>query len=572
MTTYEELDEEELSHHIIQRSIEESCLSSCDVICGCLTQLCFSLQPPGDRLTHTAGEQGPGGPGPGAAGGETALTLAVSAGLLENVRRLLDLGASPLHSNSRNETPLLLAVRAGSSQMTSVLTSGGAWVDQPCHRKWTALHEAARGGRVDVLMLLLRSGARVNQQTSMGMTPLAVAAEQGHAHIAEILLNCGSRVNSQALNGESVLMEAAGAGNPACVRVLLENGADPNLPSITGHLPIHKAAFTGHYQVLQMLIPLTSSKCIKATGQSPLHSAAEGGHNRCLQLLLASGSDVNYCMSARNSQNYRDMRRSALYYAVSNGDAACTGTLLEAGARADLDPLRCLLVAVRSGRYDLTQLLLDRRADVNCYFRVVSDTVFPTALQYCVKDAAMMRLLLNHGYDAQRCFHCHHGDDDHDNLAAGRNHDDNGYRTQRSGHRDREHAGDPRWCDCCDHDNPPHAGDHGNRVIPFCEFMGLCCLVHLSGRVVRILLDYVHHVSICPKLRRILQEQRDWSDICSILRSPRSLSHICRLEIRRRLTLKRLNNPEVMNSDLFPPRLRDYLLYRELEPQRQFRY
>lgn len=139
-----------------------------------------------------------------------------------------------------------------------------------------------------------------------------------------------------------------------------------------------------------------------------MHSAAEGGHAHCLQLLLAAGLDVNYRMDARRAENYRDLRRSALYCAVSNGDADCTRMLLAAGARTDLDPLCCLLVAVRSGRYDLAELLLVGGADVNCCFAVVSDTLFPTALQYCLKDEAMMRLLLSHGYHADSCFQCHH--------------------------------------------------------------------------------------------------------------------------------------------------------------------
>lgn len=42
------------------------------------------------------------------AGGETAVTLAVLAGQVENVRFLLKQGASPNNANSRNETPLLL--------------------------------------------------------------------------------------------------------------------------------------------------------------------------------------------------------------------------------------------------------------------------------------------------------------------------------------------------------------------------------------------------------------------------------------------------------------------------------
>uniref|UniRef100_A0A4W6BQG9 Ankyrin repeat and SOCS box containing 15 n=1 Tax=Lates calcarifer TaxID=8187 RepID=A0A4W6BQG9_LATCA len=145
---------------------------------------------------------------------------------------------------------------------------------------------------------------------------------------------------------------------------------------------------------LKMLIPLTTKKAIKEAGQSPVHSAAEGGHSRCLKLL--------------NSENYRDMRKSALYFAVSNGDVDCTKILLAAGAKTDLDPLCCLLVAVRSGRYEIVKLLLAAKADVNCYFTVVSDTVFPTALQYCLKDEVMMRLLLNNGYKVERCFHCHH--------------------------------------------------------------------------------------------------------------------------------------------------------------------
>lgn len=53
-------------------------------------------------------------------------------------------------------------------------------------------------------------------------------------------------------------------------------------------------------------------------------------------------------------------------------------------------------------RYDLVKLLLSYGAEVNCYFRVISNTVFPTALQYSLKDNVMMRLLLNSGYKAQK--------------------------------------------------------------------------------------------------------------------------------------------------------------------------
>ena len=40
--------------------------------------------------------------------GDTALTLAVQAGRVENVKALLQHGASPHNTNSRNESPLLI--------------------------------------------------------------------------------------------------------------------------------------------------------------------------------------------------------------------------------------------------------------------------------------------------------------------------------------------------------------------------------------------------------------------------------------------------------------------------------
>uniref|UniRef100_A0A3Q3DBA4 Ankyrin repeat and SOCS box containing 15 n=1 Tax=Hippocampus comes TaxID=109280 RepID=A0A3Q3DBA4_HIPCM len=236
------------------------------------------------------------------------------------------------------------------------------------------------------------------------------AARASSYEMTGALVSHGSKVNSQACNGESVLQDAAGSGNTRCIQLLLDNGADPNLHSATGHLPIHKAAYAGHYEAVKLLLPVTSKRALKEAGQSPVHSAAEGGQSRCLSLLLSRGFDVNYRMSGRNAQNYRDMRRSALYFAVSNGDAECARLLLDAGARTDLDPLSCLLVAVRSGRHRIVRMLLDAKADVNCYFGVVSDTSFPTALQYCLKDAAMMRMLLNAGYEADSCFRCRHDD------------------------------------------------------------------------------------------------------------------------------------------------------------------
>uniref|UniRef100_A0A3Q0SI28 Ankyrin repeat and SOCS box containing 15b n=1 Tax=Amphilophus citrinellus TaxID=61819 RepID=A0A3Q0SI28_AMPCI len=151
------------------------------------------------------------------------------------------------------------------------------------------------------------------------------------------------------------------------------------------------------------------ARAIRLSGQSPVHSAADGGQVQCLELLIQRGYDVNALVNII-AENYGDLRKTPLYFAVSNGDVTCSELLLAAGARTDLDPLRCILVAIRAERYDLVQLLLSYGAEVNCYFRVISNTIFPTALQYCLKDHTMLRLLLNNGYHAYKCFQCGHGD------------------------------------------------------------------------------------------------------------------------------------------------------------------
>ncbi|XP_046878677.1 ankyrin repeat and SOCS box protein 15-like [Hypomesus transpacificus] len=466
---------------------------------------------------------------------ETALTLAAQAGLVENVKTLLQHGASPHSTNSNNESPLLLAVKQGSYDMVDTLIMGGAFVEQVCLKKWTATHEAAKVGCTDILMLLLRQGGRVTGTDGHGVIPLGIAAEYGHPEVLDILIQHGSDVNAQARNGDTVLYDAAGSGNLDCIELLLQHGANPNIASLACQLPIHRAAYEGHYLALKTLIPVTTKRAIRLSGQSPVHSAADGGQAVCLQLLIEKGFNVNAMLETHISENYGDLRRSPLYFAVSNGDFTCSEMLLAAGAQTNLDALCCLLVAVRAERYELVRLLLSWGADVNCYFTALSDTVFPTALQYCLKDPLMLRLLLNNGYNAEKCFQCNHG---------------------------RSHDMECTWGNL--HNQDYNLYTQSDRI-SFCDVVSLNSLVHLVGGVVRMLLDYVGHVSLCPKLHPLLERQREWPDISDITGNPRALQHLCRLIIRKQMTPRRLSDPIVMATVPFPPALKNYLTYREYD-------
>uniref|UniRef100_A0A3Q3VPQ7 SOCS box domain-containing protein n=1 Tax=Mola mola TaxID=94237 RepID=A0A3Q3VPQ7_MOLML len=467
--------------------------------------------------------------------GDTALTLAAEAGLVDNVGILLQHGASPHNTNSRNESPLLIAVRQRSYDMVLSLIMGGAFVEQVCLTKWTATHEAAKVGCPAILMLLIRHGAKVTSRDGHGVTPLGVAAEHGNTEALDIFIKQGGDVNAQASNGDTVLYDAVVSGNLDSVKLLLLHGASPNVASYAFQLPIHRATYEGHILILRTLIPITTKRAIRLSGQDPIHSAADSGQAECLRLLIQEGYDVNALLDTHISENYGDLRKTPLYFAISNGDATCAEMLLAAGARTDLDPLRCILVAVRAQRHDLVQLLLSYGAEVNCYFRVISNTLFPTALQYCLGDKIMLRLLLNSGYQAHKCFQCCHGN-------AGEM--------------------DSTWADL---HNQVYRIYSQRDTITFCEFVSVSWLTHLVGGVVRVLLDYVGHVSICPNLERILRRTPEWDDIFHILSEPRPLQHFCRLVIRGHMSLRALNDPQAMAAVPLPPTLKSYVTYRDYD-------
>uniref|UniRef100_A0AAX7VS11 SOCS box domain-containing protein n=1 Tax=Astatotilapia calliptera TaxID=8154 RepID=A0AAX7VS11_ASTCA len=455
--------------------------------------------------------------------GETPLFLAVVHGLRENATFLLQNGSNPDLQNDEQDSPLVAGI-SRYYDLATLLLRYNAKIDQTGPLDRTALHESAFLGLENFVYLLLESGANPNACDVKKKTPLALAAQNGHLNVVEVLLQKGAQVWCESESG-TILFDAAASGNPDIISLLLEHGADPNVPLYSGHLPVHRVAYHGHRLALEHLIPVTKLHAVKESGMSPLHSAAAGGHAQCVEILLKAGYDPNFMLHPRIRRNYDDDRKSALFFAVSNNDLQCTRLLLEAGALVNQDPINCLQVALRQGNYELINILLKYGANVNYYSRV-NTTHFPSALQYALKDEVMLRMILNHGYDVKRCFDCPYGDSSHDYTA---------------------------WTTSVIKD------------MVFCEVITVSWLKHLSAQVVRIMLDYTDHVSFCTKLKDTLQEQKQWPEICHIQRNVRSLKHLCRLRIREHLRRLRLRAPAFINFLPLPPRLKDYLRYKEFD-------
>ncbi|XP_036387765.1 dynein heavy chain 12, axonemal-like [Megalops cyprinoides] len=460
--------------------------------------------------------------------GKTPLFLAVEKGLEENVIFLLQNGCSPNTQDEDEDSPLVAAIKTEQYDMAVLLLRFNARVNQEGAHRRTPLHEAARLGREKFVNLLLEAGADPDPRSAFGLTPLALAAQGGHLEIVRVLLQKGADVESQASDSATILFEAAASGNAEVISLLLDYGADPNVPKHTGHLPIHRVAHRGHLQALECLIPVTTFDAVEDSGMSPLHSAAAGGHAECLRLLLSAGYDVNFMLEPWVRRNYDDQRKSALYFAVSNNDMHSVRLLLEAGAMPNQDPVKCLQVALRLGNYKLISTLLRYGANVNYYSRV-NTTHFPSALQYALKDEVVLRMLLNYGYDVKRCFDCPYGEGSHVP------HDYEGW-------------------------TPSVIKD-----MMFCEVITVYWLRDISAHIVRIMLDYVDHVTFCSKLRAALVEQAEWPDICKVQSNPRCLQHLCRLKIRDCLGRLRLRAPIFMSFLPLPCRLKDYILYREYD-------
>ncbi|XP_071349575.1 ankyrin repeat and SOCS box protein 14 isoform X2 [Trachinotus anak] len=301
--------------------------------------------------------------------GQTPLFLAVECGLIENTSFLLKHGSCPDSQDHDQDSPLLVAIRSDRADLVKLLLLRGSRVNQQgCHGR-CPLHEASRLGRASLVTLLLEAGAQPDPRSHYGLTPLALAAQAGHLEVVQTLLMRGADVLSQAQDEASILYEASASGHPSVIRLLLEYGADANVAKRSGHMPIHRVAHRGHLQALKLLIPVTSVGDVNDSGMSPLHSAAAGGHPHCIKALLDAGYDPNYMLHPWVRRSYDDERKSALFFAVSNNDVPSVTLLLEAGAMANQDPVKCLQV--------------------------------------------VLRMLCNYGYDVARCFDCPYGNSSH---------------------------------------------------------------------------------------------------------------------------------------------------------------
>lgn len=136
------------------------------------------------------------------------------------------------------------------------------------------------------------------------------------------LLGRGMDVNTADREGTTLLMTAARNGNLEMIKTLLASRANVNRRNQFGDSALLLAALNGRTEAAKLLIAGKAE--INITGWAPLHYAVFGGSAETAALLIANGAHID--AHAPNEQT-------------------------------------ALMLAVKSGRFDLVQLLVSANAD-----------------------------------------------------------------------------------------------------------------------------------------------------------------------------------------------------------------
>ncbi|XP_071983391.1 ankyrin repeat and SOCS box protein 14 isoform X2 [Engystomops pustulosus] len=448
-----------------------------------------------------------------------------------------------MYSTSPEHEKIVAAIRVGDEQTLDKLCEQQSAFQEADERGWTPLHEAAaqrektilektfkatsynvweqetvKGetplfvavdhNRLDNLSFLLANSCDPDAKNDVEESPLVKAIRHGSYDIASLLLRHNANVNLACADNRTALHEAAKLGRKDIAGLLLRAGADPDYTSNFGFTPLALAAQNGHTEVMELLIQKGASVLAQASDSaSILFEAAAAGNPDAVSLLLEYGADANIPKHSGHLPIHRAAYRGHLLALRTLIPVTDIGAIRRSGispvhsAAAGGHP-ECLNLLLRSG-FDVNFMLAQR-------VRKGYDDERKSALYFAVSnsDITSAKLLLDAGALPNQ---------------------------------------DPVNC------------------LQFCEVITLTWLRHLSGNVVRVMLDYTDHVQFCSKLRETLMKQNLWPEIHSISTNPRSLKHLCRLKIRKCMGKLHLRCPVFMSFLPLPGRLKDYILYKEYD-------
>jgi len=271
---------------------------------------------------------------------------------------------------------LYSAIRADDLQALRGLLDKGASPDSSDSRQITALMYAAAIGSVDAMKELLAAGAQVNVQNALGSTALMWSVID--ARKVRLLLDHGADVNKVAKSGYTALISAA-LRNPSAevVRMLIQRGADVKAIDQSGLSTLNAAARGDDTATIRMLVKAgVDVNGSNKTGRTPLINASANGNLAAVKLLLAKGANANQTTSRDNLLR------------LKNGFVAAGG-------------VTPLIMASVYGPLELVKALLDAGAQVDAVdIKGMTPLMFSVATDH--QDPRIVQILLAHGADRDK--------------------------------------------------------------------------------------------------------------------------------------------------------------------------
>ncbi|MCY4644854.1 MAG: ankyrin repeat domain-containing protein [Bacteriovoracales bacterium] len=263
---------------------------------------------------------------------------------------------------------LFQAVRGGNLERVETLLGGAgkrlpdAVVNEQDGQKKTALHWATADAHLssDIAKALLAAGADPNMRDNHGWTPVNWALNYNRDDLVLLLGEFGADMDAAYEDGRTLLHHAWSDLDKT--KLFIQAGADVNVVDAHGWKALHYAILNGQLEVAQELISAgTDVNGTDIYGFTPFHLAFFSGNDHAADLLVKAGADVNALDPHGNP---------ILNIAVMRGLAGEVKALIGFAPAADANALDAqgytpLTGALRMGRLDIAQILIDAGADVN---------------------------------------------------------------------------------------------------------------------------------------------------------------------------------------------------------------
>nr|XP_056712114.1 ankyrin repeat and SOCS box protein 18 isoform X2 [Euleptes europaea] len=234
--------------------------------------------------------------------------------------------------------------------------------------------------------------------------PLCISASHGHTACLRHLLFWRADPNA-APGGQSALHEACRGGHADCVELLLEHKANPNLLNDDGQAPLHLCASQNSLRCAKTLVTFGAlvNQPSEETQETPLHTAAKHGLYEHADLYLRNGAMVDMKNSLEETalsvtcREAKEREKQESYLRVCQ-------LLLTYGAEVnseDEEMKTPLHKACKNAHHSLVLLLLQSQADINALdyngASPLSCVLQAAAFKKEMRPHRTVQTLLNHG-------------------------------------------------------------------------------------------------------------------------------------------------------------------------------